>query len=211
MRVWHRLISLTLLLSTPGLAGPAWAAPADPGSAAEGQALPEADLDGARPRTPVRSRGVLLRLALGPLWQLTPDRGDAAFALDLVLRFPFAVGGDDPGFVFWPAVGYTYEDTQRAGHLVTLGLGLGYGGHVFAVAWVPRLVLGAPDGAFAAGWRHGLYAELLYGVMHVEVAHQVVYPGGPERHDLRFGVGVDLLAMARVVGAFTFLSWVESL
>ena len=159
----------------------------------------------------LRGGGMLLRTAIGPMWKVAPTHADAAFSLDLVLRFPFTYSGQGAGFVFWPAVGYTYEDTTHSGHLATLGLGLGYGDHVFTVAWVPRFVIGDPDGALAAGWRHGLYGELLWGIFHIELAHQILWPGGDARHDLRLHFGVDLLAVARVFGVFSSLSWMGAL
>ncbi len=159
----------------------------------------------------LRGGGMLLRTAMGPMWKVAPTRADAAFALDLVLRVRFTYAGDGAGFVFWPAAGYTYEDTKQAGHLATIGRGLGYGDHVFTVAWVPRFVIGEPDGALAAGWRHGLYGELLWGMFHVELAHQILWPGGDARHDLRLNFGVDLLAVARAFGVFSFLTWMGAL
>ncbi|HLT40105.1 MAG TPA: hypothetical protein VK034_27680, partial [Enhygromyxa sp.] len=98
----------------------------------------------------------------------------------------------------WPELGYRYEThPTRGGHLFDLGVGVGFGTHLIAAFYRPRLVLGGidqgtQDGPAVYGLRHGLALEAIWGVLGIEVSQQFLGSNQGPLNDLRLGVSVNL-------------------
>lgn len=103
-----------------------------------------------------------------------------------------------PTLWVWPELAYRYEThPTRGGHLFDLGVGVGFGTHLIAAFYRPRLVLGgidqgSQDGPAVYGLRHGLALEAIWGVLGVEVSQQFLGSNQGGLNDLRVGVSVNL-------------------
>ena len=103
-----------------------------------------------------------------------------------------------PSLWIWPELAYRYEThPTRGGHLFDLGVGVGFGGHLFTAFYRPRLVLGGidrptNDGPAVYGLRHGLALEGLWGILGVEFSHQFLGSNEGALNDLRLGLSVNL-------------------
>lgn len=106
-----------------------------------------------------------------------------------------------PTLWVWPELAYRLERHEsRGGHLFDVGVGLGFGTHVIAAYYRPRLVLGGIDvgndgepGVY--GLRHGLALEALWGVLGLEFSHQYLGSNEGSLTDLRLGVSVNLVPL----------------
>ncbi|KIG18075.1 hypothetical protein DB30_01962 [Enhygromyxa salina] len=123
--------------------------------------------------------GYSLELAAGAMLQpLVKDRG--------------------PTLWVWPELAYRYEThPTRGGHLFDLGVGVGFGTHLVAAFYRPRLVLGGidrptNDGPAVYGLRHGVALEALWGVVGVEFSHQVLGTNEGPLNDVRLGLSINL-------------------
>lgn len=99
-----------------------------------------------------------------------------------------------PTLWLWPELAYRFEThPTRGGHLFDAGVGIGYGNHLVAAFYRPRLVVGGIDvGGSVYGFRHGLAVEALWGVLGLELSHQFVDSNAGRLDDLRFGIGINL-------------------
>jgi hypothetical protein len=103
-----------------------------------------------------------------------------------------------PTLWVWPELAYRYEThPTRGGHLFDLGVGVGYGTHLVGFFYRPRLVLGGIDrgteaGPAVYGLRHGIAVQTLWGVLGLEVSHQVLGSNEGALNDLRLGLSVNL-------------------
>jgi hypothetical protein len=149
------------------------------------------------------------RVITGPLFHLT-NRVDTltTYSLELSGSFRATVlsGGDDlQGFMIAPEVGFVYDASGAAGsHFGQVGLAMGYDAFYWGVHWVPRFVLGSANGRLALGARHGILAETFWGLVNVELSHQMLVVDGTLRHDLRLNFGVDLYVIV-------YMAWVGRL
>lgn len=98
----------------------------------------------------------------------------------------------------WPEFAYRYEiHPTRGGHLFDLGVGVGFGTHLIAAYYRPRLVLGGidqgtDDGPAVYGLRHGVALQVLWGVIGVELSQQVLGSNQGPLSDLRIGLSINL-------------------
>jgi hypothetical protein len=98
----------------------------------------------------------------------------------------------------WPELAYRYEThPTRGGHLFDLGVGVGFGTHLIAAFYRPRLVLGGidqgtEDGPAVYGLRHGIALEALWGVVGLEVSQQFLGSNQGALNDVRIGFSVNL-------------------
>lgn len=98
----------------------------------------------------------------------------------------------------WPELAYRYEThPTRGGHLFDLGVGVGFGTHLIAAFYRPRLVLGGidqgtQDGPAVYGLRHGVALEAIWGVLGIEFSQQFLGSNQGPLNDLRLGVSVNL-------------------
>lgn len=99
-----------------------------------------------------------------------------------------------PTLWIWPELAYRFEThPTRGGHLFDAGVGIGYGNHLVAAFYRPRLVVGGIDvGGSVYGFRHGLAVEALWGVLGLEFSHQFVDSNAGRLDDLRLGIGINL-------------------
>ncbi|MFV8751592.1 hypothetical protein ACNOYE_13695 [Nannocystaceae bacterium ST9] len=99
-----------------------------------------------------------------------------------------------PTLWLWPELAYRFEThPTRGGHLFDAGMGIGYGNHLIAAFYRPRLVVGGIDvGGNVFGFRHGLALEALWGVVGLEFSHQFVDSNAGRLDDLRLGIGINL-------------------
>lgn len=150
-----------------------------------------------------------LALHQGPLWKVHPTTRAAAYQLSLQLRSEWLWQDDGDGFGLVGTVAYSFEDTKRSGHLVELGLGAAWREGVWlGVSYLPRAVLGSPDGRVGAGVRHGVVVDTLLGLMSVEIGHQALWIDGAARHDVRMVFGVDLFMVYQLaVVQHLLFSW----
>lgn len=91
---------------------------------------------------------------------------------------------------------------HREGHLMSAGVGVGYGNlmfvnglyHVrFVVGSVANgIVDGQPAASTAVGFRHGISGHFLATLFSVNLEHQILSYGDTVRHDLLFTVGLNL-------------------
>ncbi len=118
---------------------------------------------------------------------------------------------DDPGLHLIPEIGYSGlvpgagsagESATGGGpttHLITIGLGVGYGSRWASLSYAPRVLAGIDGRDLALGLRHGLVLRALYEMISVEVAHQVVGAAGTWRHDVVAMGSVNALVLMAVV------------
>jgi hypothetical protein len=98
----------------------------------------------------------------------------------------------------WPELAYRYEThPTRGGHLFDLGVGVGFGTHLIAAFYRPRLVLGGidqgtEDGPAVYGLRHGVALSALWGVLGIEFSQQFLGSNQGPLNDLRLGFSVNL-------------------
>lgn len=98
----------------------------------------------------------------------------------------------------WPELAYRYEThPTRGGHLFDLGVGVGFGTHLIAAFYRPRLVLGGIDqgtqrGPAVYGLRHGVALQALWGVLGIEFSQQFLGSNQGPLNDLRLGISVNL-------------------
>ncbi len=99
-----------------------------------------------------------------------------------------------PTLWLWPELAYRFEThPTRGGHLFDAGLGLGFGTHLVAGFYRPRLVVGGIDvGGSVFGYRHGLAVEALWGTVGLEFSHQYVDSNQGPLNDLRVGLSINL-------------------
>jgi hypothetical protein len=98
----------------------------------------------------------------------------------------------------WPELAYRYEThPTRGGHLFDVGVGVGFGTHLIAAFYRPRLVLGGidqgtADGPAVYGLRHGVALQALWGVLGLEFSQQFLGSNEGPLNDLRLGISVNL-------------------
>jgi hypothetical protein len=98
----------------------------------------------------------------------------------------------------WPELAYRFEThPTRGGHLFDVGVGVGYGTHLIAAYYRPRLVLGgvnlgSDDGPAVYGLRHGISLQALWGVIGLEFSQQYLGSNQGPLHDLRIGLSINL-------------------
>jgi hypothetical protein len=98
----------------------------------------------------------------------------------------------------WPELAYRYEThPTRGGHLFDLGVGVGFGTHLIAAYYRPRLVFGGIDqdrgsGPGVYGLRHGVSLQALWGVLGIEFSQQFLGSNQGPLHDLRLGFSINL-------------------
>ncbi|HVI01494.1 MAG TPA: hypothetical protein VM869_22415 [Enhygromyxa sp.] len=103
-----------------------------------------------------------------------------------------------PTLWVWPELAYRYEThPTRGGHLFDLGVGVGFGTHLIAAFYRPRLVFGGVDqgtrdGPAVYGLRHGIALEAVAGVLGLEVSQQYLGSNQGPLHDIRIGLSVNL-------------------
>lgn len=103
-----------------------------------------------------------------------------------------------PTLWVWPELAYRYEThPTRGGHLFDLGVGVGFGTHLIAAFYRPRLVLGGVDqgsgvGPAVYGLRHGIALEAVWGLLGLEFSQQFLGSNQGPLNDLRLGVSVNL-------------------
>lgn len=143
-----------------------------------------------------------LRLDQGIAFPLRPDaaspRPRVEYSQELaagVMLAPIDPYQDrGPTLWIWPELAYRFEThPTRGGHLFDAGVGIGYGNHLVAAFYRPRLVVGGIDvGGSVYGFRHGLAVEALWGVLGLEFSHQFVDSNAGRLDDLRLGIGINL-------------------
>jgi hypothetical protein len=143
-----------------------------------------------------------LRLDQGIAFPLRPDaaspRPRVEYSQELaagVMLAPIDPYQDrGPTLWIWPELAYRFEThPTRGGHLFDAGVGIGYGNHLVAAFYRPRLVVGGIDvGGSVYGFRHGLAVEALWGVLGLELSHQFVDSNAGRLDDLRLGIGINL-------------------
>ncbi len=103
-----------------------------------------------------------------------------------------------PTLWVWPEFAYRYEThPTRGGHLFDLGVGVGFGTHLIAAFYRPRLVLGGidqgtGDGPAVYGLRHGIALEAIWGVLGLEFSQQFLGSNQGPLNDLRVGLSINL-------------------
>jgi hypothetical protein len=103
-----------------------------------------------------------------------------------------------PTLWVWPEVAYRFEThPSLGGHLFDLGVGVGFGTHLVAAFYRPRLVLGGidrptDDGPAVYGLRHGVALEAIWGVLGIEFSHQYLGSNEGALNDVRLGLSVNL-------------------
>ncbi|NVB37171.1 hypothetical protein G6O69_04965 [Pseudenhygromyxa sp. WMMC2535] len=104
-----------------------------------------------------------------------------------------------PTLWVWPELAYRFETHPiRGGHLFDVGVGLGFGTHLIAGFYRPRLVLGGIDQGLedgepgVYGLRHGLALEALWGIVGLEFSHQYLGSNRGSLTDLRLGLSINL-------------------
>ncbi len=165
----------------------------------------------------------LAQLVLGPLMPVSPKEDPPALALHIqggaLIGWP-GRNTLDRLFVatYWlrPELSYEYrrvdppagtpppagEYDHRQGHLVSLGMGAGYGNVMFLLGlYSARLVVGAIQNtkaegeiAFnpAVGFRHGLSGMFLGSLFSLNLEHQMISLRDVLRHEILFTVGINL-------------------
>lgn len=157
----------------------------------------------------------LLRLELGSVYMLDPKdanpfslsiQGGALIGWPRKDRIDRAVKS-----TLWllPELGYDYRRADpppgqpppampfphHEGHLVTMGMGVGYGSLMYILAtYSVRMIAGSmlDDGA-AVGMRHGINIHALGTLVSANIEHQVLSYGGVVHQDLLVTAGLNLL------------------
>ena len=99
-----------------------------------------------------------------------------------------------PTLWVWPELAYRYElHPTRGGHLFDLG----FGTHLVAAFYRPRLVLGGitrgtDEGPGVYGIRQGIALQAIWGVLGLEVSHQYLGSNQGALNDFRVGLSVNL-------------------
>ena len=147
--------------------------------------------------------------AVDPL--VLPDRG-GRLTLSLQLQVAvlnFSRWNRASAWGVFPEAGYVYQRRDRGTTaLFNLGVGLGYmPTPLVYFAYMPRFVVGRVYGAdaggnlspdlyrTAVGIRHGPFVGLLFGILNVELSHQLLWLEGREQHDGMLLLGVDVLRL----------------
>lgn len=165
----------------------------------------------------------VLQLVLGPLMPVSPKEDPPALALHVqggaLIGWP-GRNTLDRLFVatLWlrPELSYEYRRVDppagtvppsddydhRQGHLVSLGMGAGYGNLMFLTGlYSARIVVGAVQNTKAegevvfnpaVGLRHGLSALFLSSLFSLNLEHQVISIRDVLRHEILFTVGINL-------------------
>lgn len=130
------------------------------------------------------------RLGLGVAGNVAgPVPARNAFVLDLAAVGRVSFSRRRPQLLLLPELGYAHMAGRQhtRGHLVTVGLGLGYGLRGASVAVVPRFVAGSLLDQRALGVRTGLLAEIVKtGGFGVELGHQALFLPGAVAHAVMF-------------------------
>lgn len=119
------------------------------------------------------------------------------FALDIAASVRARLHRGYSYWALWPELGYTVvAPTTPLGHELGVGLGLG---RVFdelaALRWTPWLIVDVSDAeALGLGVRNRLTASLM-DLLSVELSHQWLAFDQGSHHDLRLGVGLDVLVL----------------
>jgi hypothetical protein len=135
--------------------------------------------------------GVVFPLGADPVAGYSLEIGAGAMLQPLVKE-------RGPTLWVWPEVAYRFEThPTRGGHLFDLGVGVGFGTHLIAGFYRPRLVLGGidrtvDDGPAVYGLRHGVALEALWGVVGVEFSHQYLGSNVGALNDVRLGLSINL-------------------
>jgi hypothetical protein len=149
----------------------------------------------------------LLHSAFGWTWRLGDEStDDSSFAMELTVGHQLRWEGRDEvdrGLVLWPHLGYAYQaGPEERTHLGAVGLSVGYGSEAWRLMYRPRGVLGSRAGVFTTGLRHGLYAEFLFGLVSVEVIHQLLWTDGTQTQDVQILVGLTPVRLALIFWLF---------
>ena len=140
-----------------------------------------------------------LRIDNGVVFPLGADP-TAGYSLEVGAGAMLAPLSRDRGPLLWvwPELAYRYEThPTRGGHLFDLGVGVGFGTHLIAGYYRPRLVLGGIDqgtdsGPAVYGLRHGVALEILWGVVGLEFSQQFLGSNQGPLNDLRLGLSINL-------------------
>jgi hypothetical protein len=135
--------------------------------------------------------GVVFPLGADPVAGYSLEIGAGAMLQPLVRE-------RGPTLWVWPELAYRYEThPTRGGHLFDIGVGVGFGGHLVAAFYRPRLVFGGIDrptgnGPAVYGLRQGIALEAIWGVLGLEVSHQYLGSNEGALNDFRIGLSVNL-------------------
>ena len=139
-----------------------------------------------------------LRTAFGPVWHVDPST-EAAFSMDTLLVFTLGLGSDKDWYLS-PHIGYTYEDTKKSTHLLTVGIGIDYSFGLLASTGLRlRGVVGTDNDRFAAGIRPALGFDFFFGILGVEFSQQTLWIDDKPNLDVRATFSVDLLRFVGVL------------
>lgn len=140
-----------------------------------------------------------------------PDRG-GRLTLGLQLQvavLSFSRWNRASAWGLFPEAGYVYQRRDLGTTaLFNLGVGLGYmPTPLVYFAYMPRFVVGRVYGADAGGnlspdlyrtaigLRHGPLVGLLFGILNVELSHQLLWLEGRQQHEGMLLLGVDVLRL----------------
>ena len=136
------------------------------------------------------------RLAPGVSFPLEADPA-AAFMLEVgagVILTPKEPPEPAPVLWMWPEAAYRWSGhDSRGGHAVDIGLGFGFGTHIAAGFYKPRLAiagLGDAAGTYF-GYRHGLSVQILWGTIGLEFAHQLTGSNSGPQNELALTLGIN--------------------
>ena len=134
--------------------------------------------------------GVVFPIGADPVAGYSLEIGAGAMLAPLTRR-------RGPTLWVWPELGYRFEThPTRGGHLFDLGVGVGFGTHLVAAFYRPRLVVGdikqGTDGPTVFGLRHGLALEAIWGILGVELSQQFLGSNQGPLHDVRIGLSINL-------------------
>lgn len=127
-------------------------------------------------------------------------RPAAGYSLELAAGAMLAPLIEDrgPTLWLWPEAAYRFEThPSRGGHLLDLGLGVGFGTHLIAGYYRPRFVVGGVEGGTdpagaVYGLRHGLALSAVWGILGLEFSHQYLGSNRGALTDLRVGLSINL-------------------
>jgi hypothetical protein len=143
-------------------------------------------------------RPVVVGLRAVPSFGLRPsDSFGPSFALDVTASVRTVLERGYSCWALWPELGYTVVvPGGELGHELSAGLGIGYDSdEVASLRWAPRFAIEVSDPErLGRGVRNALIGSL-YDIVSVELSHQWLYFDDESRHDLRLGVGLDVLVV----------------
>lgn len=165
-------------------------------SARTGLAFAIATLVAILPASPASARTIDaipvpgLRVMGHAIWHVDPGR-TAVGGLDILPQLTLLDVEDGWRLTF--LAGYGFESGGDT-HLAQLGVELGaFPSWLYGVDVGLRGLVGSSDGEAGGGLRAVAGGELFFGAFRAEVAYQLLGSDRGVEHDLRIGVGIDLL------------------